>query len=332
MPGSSATSYLYPLFDGVLLIDKPSGPTSADIVSAVKKHLRQKKVGHAGTLDPLATGLLVILLGNATRLQFLFMESFKVYEGDIRLGIATDTDDITGKVIASVPNVSQAIVQDFSSPEVQNRLIEILQKAFLGEQLQQPPNYSARKINGERSYAVARSGREVKVEPKLIRVEELQLRFTSENRLWYRVRCSKGTYVRALARDMGKHLGIPACLESIRRVASEPFSVEEALLYEGLEVMAEEIGKRILSMEFVLASLPRITLNRGECEKLRRGDQRFLRDLKVSRQDKTQEKYENMAAVFDMSGKLVGVVEKDPARQGSLGNEENGWRVRFLVS
>ncbi len=207
--------------DGILLIDKPEGITSFDVIRVLKRKLRPTKIGHAGTLDPLATGLLVILLGKGTKLSNRFLEATKAYSGVILLGKQTDTDDICGKIIKEDDN--------FRLGEERNEILEKIKEKFLGEQEQIPPQYSAIKQAGKKSYELARKGIEVKHQARKVKIEKLELEFLDEKRLRYEIVCSKGFYVRSFARDLGEFLGTYACLESIRRIASTPFRVEQAV-------------------------------------------------------------------------------------------------------
>lgn len=207
--------------DGIMLIDKPEGLTSADVLRVLKRKLRPTKIGHAGTLDPLATGLLVVLLGKGTKLSDRFLEATKAYSGVILLGQQTDTDDICGKIIKEDDN--------FTLVEEKNEILEKIKEKFIGEQEQIPPQYSAIKQSGKKSYELARRGIEVKHLPRKVRIEKLELEFFGEKRIRYEIVCSKGFYVRSFARDLGEFLGTYGCIESIRRTASTPFSIDDAI-------------------------------------------------------------------------------------------------------
>jgi tRNA pseudouridine55 synthase len=192
--------------DGVLALDKPRGVTSNAALGIAKLRLGVRKAGHAGTLDPMATGVLVIATGRLTRLLALLGGAGKVYHATVQLGVATDTLDVSGQVIASseVPPLEDG---DFA------RALTSLR----GEYLQAPPAFSARKVRGQRAYALARRGEEVALAPRRVRIDELTLLGRDRTRLTLRVRCSSGTYVRALARDLGAALGVPAVLAALRR-------------------------------------------------------------------------------------------------------------------
>jgi tRNA pseudouridine55 synthase len=201
---------------GLLLIDKPSGVTSHDAVALVRRAVGVKKVGHAGTLDPMATGLLVMGIGRGTRLLRFLGDSPKLYEGTGLLGVETTTLDADGEVVAESPvDVSE------------QRLREVIGR-FEGDIEQIPPAYSAVKVEGERLYRVARRGEELVAEARTVRVYAFNLRRFDPPRFEFRVRCSGGTYVRSLVADVGKDLGCGAHLVALRRTAVGPLRVEEA--------------------------------------------------------------------------------------------------------
>jgi tRNA pseudouridine55 synthase len=208
--------------DGLLLVDKEPGLTSHDVVQRVRRLLRQKKIGHCGTLDPDATGLLLLTLGSATRLTRFLIRAPKVYCGVIRFGVVTDTYDASGKVLAEA---AEADVERLRREEVVAAM-----RAFVGPIEQKPPAYSAKKINGVKFYELARRGEEVPEEPKEITIYDLEA--TSElasGRLSFRLSCSSGTYARALAHDLGAALGLGAHLAELRRIQVGSFRVEQAL-------------------------------------------------------------------------------------------------------
>ena len=204
--------------NGILVIDKPSGPTSHDICRHFKKTLPVKKVGHAGTLDPLATGVLVILLDEATKLQSIFMGQDKEYEFTMRLGITTDTYDSEGKIVE----------QKEVAFDVAEKLPKILPQ-FVGDILQIPPPFSAIKKNGQPLYKLARRGETVEIAPRKLKIYSLEIVAIDLPDVMMKVRCSCGTYVRSLAHDMGQLLGVGAHITQLRRLRSEPFGVEEAI-------------------------------------------------------------------------------------------------------
>jgi tRNA pseudouridine55 synthase len=204
---------------GVFLIDKPIGPTSFRIVQWVRRALQIKKVGHTGTLDPFASGLLIVCAGRpATRVISQLMDGDKVYEAVLKLGVETDTLDVEGIIIAQQP------VGEISATDVESCL-----EGFRGEQLQSPPAFSAVKHEGKALYHYARKGVLIEKEPRRIHIRELRCLSIAAEQLVLRVRCSKGTYIRSLAADIGKRLGCGAHLTALRRLGNGPFAVEEAV-------------------------------------------------------------------------------------------------------
>jgi tRNA pseudouridine55 synthase len=207
--------------DGLLLIDKEPGLTSHDVVQRVRRLLKQKRIGHCGTLDPDATGLLLLTLGTATRLTRFLIRAPKVYCGELRFGIATDTYDASGKVLAEAP--AEALAR-LTRAEVVAAM-----RGFVGAIEQRAPAYSAKKVNGVKFYELARRGEEVPAEPKEVTIYELEA--TGElaaGRLGFRLSCSSGTYARALAHDLGAGLGVGAHLAALRRLQIGTFHVEAA--------------------------------------------------------------------------------------------------------
>ena len=234
--------------DGVLLVDKPAGLTSAGVVRVLKARLKPKKIGHGGTLDPFATGLLVVLIGKATKLSSLFLDGEKSYSGVIRLGIGTDTEDITGTETASDPDIADRFPE-----KIWQQTIEKIRQVFLGEIEQTPPVYSALKVQGKRSYDLARQGVAVEHKPRRVQIFELQIAFRNPTELTFYVRCSKGTYIRSLARDIGKFLGTHACLESLRRESSSGFELRETAKLD--DISKESLEGQLMSAPLILERL-----------------------------------------------------------------------------
>jgi tRNA pseudouridine55 synthase len=217
--------------DGVLLVDKKSGVTSHDVVEVFRRRSRIKKVGHTGTLDPLATGLLVLCVGKATRLQAYLMGMEKTYEGAIQFGWATDSYDSAGEVIGEAVEKS---VEDVD--------LRALLPQFTGELDQMPPAFSAKKIGGVRAYELARKGQEVNLTPKRVTVYEFEITEIVGSVARFRVRSSAGTYIRSLAHDLGKAVGIPAHLKELRRTAIGRFHVDQAIPQDRInELLPEQI-------------------------------------------------------------------------------------------
>jgi len=225
-------------FDGVLPVDKPAGPTSHDIVAAIRRRFRIPKVGHGGTLDPQATGLLVILLGRGTRLSDVLMSGDKTYTGVMRLGVETNSQDADGEVVREAD----------PSGVTREALLACMQKR-IGDMLQTPPMVSAVKIDGVPLYKRARKGQVVEREARLIHVYRFELTDFQPPEAAFLVKCTKGTYVRTLCHDIGTELGCGAHLSALRRTASGRLSIEQAVNFEELmRLTAEDLRSRILPM------------------------------------------------------------------------------------
>ena len=225
-------------YDGILLIDKPAGPTSHDIVDIIRNSYRIKKVGHCGTLDPAATGLLIIVLGKATKLSEKLMSDDKVYVGSMKLGETTNTFDAEGQVESTKP------VPDLS--------IQTLQKEankFLGDQMQIPPMVSAIKINGTPLYKLARKGQTIDRKERFIHLYKFLISEYETPVAWFKVACTKGTYIRTLAHDFGQKIGCGGHLSGLRRTISGTFKVSNATSLEELTTLsALDLNRRIIPM------------------------------------------------------------------------------------
>jgi len=233
---------------GVLVVDKPSGLTSHDVVAAARRALGEPRIGHTGTLDPLATGVLPLAVGRATRLVQFLTGAEKDYLAQIQLGLATDTYDITGRPIARVdPSVT---------PEDVRRTLP----EFAGEYLQPPPPYSAKKIASRRAYDLARAGAPVQPAPVPVSVRRLELVRMEGAMLTVAVTCSAGFYVRSLAHDLGQRLGVGACLAGLRRTRSGEFSLDHAVGLESLAAAPEQALTRMVPLARLLPALPATTV------------------------------------------------------------------------
>lgn len=216
--------------DGILIIDKPEGYTSHDVVAKIRKIIGTKKVGHTGTLDPMATGVLVVCVGAATKLVEHFTCKDKIYEAKVKLGIKTDTADITGNVIEKTETKNITV----------EKVSEAL-KTFLGEQMQVPPKYSSIKVNGMKLYEYARQGIEVKIEPRKIKIYSIEIIDINEEEkeIYFKVHCSKGTYIRSLCEDIATKLGTCGTMSYLRRIKTGEFDIEKAITIE--EINEEKI-------------------------------------------------------------------------------------------
>jgi tRNA pseudouridine55 synthase len=273
--------------DGVLLLDKPTGIGSNALLQAVKRLYGAAKAGHAGTLDPLASGLLLVLFGEATKFSGFALDADKEYVARARLGITTSTADADGEVLERRPCTVRA------------GDVEPVLARFRGELEQVPPMYSALKHAGRPLYALARAGREVPRAPRRIRVHELQLLGFTADELELRVRCSKGTYVRTLVEDIGRALGCGAHLGALRRTRSGGFAVEDATTLEQLQRDAAPArDARLLPVERLLAGLPRIDLPAAQAERFVRGQ-----SLRMEQAPAGQ------CCVYGLQGRLLGLGE-----------------------
>lgn len=239
--------------DGILIINKPAGLTSFDVVARVRRLTREKKCGHTGTLDPMATGVLPVLLGSATKLAPFLVDSNKEYLAGMELGRTTDTLDITGQVTKEVPLTESAPLRE---------AVEQAMAGFLGDILQVPPMYSALKKDGQRMYDLARQGITLELQARPVTIYELELLSYRFPCLSFRAVTSKGTYIRSLVRDLGESLGYPAVMTSLERTLTGGFSIKEAITLEELETLDRMgiIGKMIQA-ERPLERYPELLLN-----------------------------------------------------------------------
>ena len=281
------------MIDGALLVDKPVGVTSNFALQKVKRLLEAAKAGHAGTLDPLASGLLIALFGEATKFAGLLLESDKEYLATLKLGETTATGDAEGDVLETRPVAA-------SAGEVRAAL-----KMFMGEIEQIPPMHSALKRDGVPLYKLARRGESVERRPRRVRILELELLDFKKPFLNIRVRCSKGTYVRTLAEDIGAALGCGAHLASLRRTGSGRFRIDDAVPVAALETMAPpERRARVIALDALLVELPRVDLDAALAAKLRNGQSLPLQALS-----------EGISAVYGPDGALIGIGR---AEEGTL--------------
>jgi len=222
--------------DGAILVDKPSGPTSHDVVDAIRRKFGIKKVGHCGTLDPNATGLLIIVLGRGTKLSERLMGDDKVYEGTVKFGESTDSYDSDGELTGSMPLLPMTLEE-----------LNTAAAEFIGDQMQVPPMVSAIKKDGVPLYKLARKGIEVEREPRLIHVYNFRFTDYAEPLGRFRLACTKGTYVRSIAHDLGQKLGCGAHLTTLRRSASGKFDVADAITTaELLQLSPVQLEKKVI--------------------------------------------------------------------------------------
>nr|BBH92721.1 tRNA pseudouridine synthase B [Thermogemmatispora argillosa] len=249
--------------DGILNINKPVGLTSHDVVARVRRLLHQQRVGHAGTLDPLASGVLPICLGLATRVADYLSESGKAYRAEIVLGVETDTYDREGQIVSTLP-----------VPDLTREQIEQVLRSFLGPQLQVPPPYSAVKLQGEPAYRRARAGESLKLAARPVVIERLTLLAWEKPRLQLEVECSKGTYIRSLAHDLGQRLGCGAHLGALLRTRSGPLTLEESITLEQLaEALAHGgLERYLLPLDIALQQYPAIIIDARTLQRVLHGN------------------------------------------------------------
>jgi len=260
--------------NGVLIIDKPPGLTSHDVVSRVRRVLQQRSVGHLGTLDPLATGVLPLVLGNMTRLAQFYVASEKTYEGVVRFGFATDTYDSDGEPIGGPQPVELTLEQ-----------ARALAHRFLGSIEQMPPPFSAKKIQGVPAYKLARKKKEVPLKPIQIEIKEFEILNFEADRAHFRARVASGTYMRSVAHDMGQLAGCGAHLESLRRTSVAEFTIDCAHTLEALQhaVRADEIDNVLVHPRQLLPSLPSVTATDEIVSRIRHGRPVNLPELSRAR-------------------------------------------------
>jgi tRNA pseudouridine55 synthase len=289
---------------GLLLVDKPEGPSSAHVVHRAKVSLGAKKVGHLGTLDPFASGLLLLGINEGTKVSDIFLRAPKSYRGVVTLGVATDSQDSTGVVIKTRP------VPPLADPD-----LRVLEQRFSGVLQQTPPMFSALKRDGVRLYKLARQGKEVPRQPRAIRIDSIRLRQINRTEISIEVTCSRGTYVRTLASDLGEALGCGAHLKSLRRIACGHLRVERAVTLDDLERFATRAESAMVSLSEALSHLRGIVWDHRWLARLRLGQQECLGQI-----GKPLEEQE-LVRLLDTRGNLVALI---------AWNEENpgaGWQL-----
>ena len=300
--------------DGVLIIDKPAGLTSHDVVARVRKTIGERRVGHTGTLDPFATGVMVVLIGRATRLAQFLSGAEKEYEAVMRFGYATETGDLTG---ARIDTEFQEKAR--SAPSLRKEEIESAMESFRGKVEQLPPMYSAKKVAGRKLYEHARRGEEVERQPVRVTIHEFELLHDNELMppnndgsldLRARVVCSAGTYIRTLAEDLGKQLGVGAHLVELRRTRAGRFGIDAALTLEKLAEACERnsISDALISPHQALSDLPVIELGEDELR-------RTLHGLDLAMDESNQQLDEDAPIRLSRSGELIAIGKFDRERR-----------------
>ena len=245
--------------NGIVIIDKPEGWTSQDVVSKLRGALHTKRIGHGGTLDPMATGVLPVFVGRATRGVEFFEHAEKTYEAVLRLGVTTDTEDITGTVLDEKP------------VDVSGEMLEEALEKFRGEIQQIPPMYSALKVNGQKLYELARKGKEVERKPRSVTIHSLVCKEFDGVFATLVVRCSKGTYIRTLCKDIGQTLGCGGCMAALRRVAAGAYAIEDAVPLEEL-VQSDAPEAFLRPVDSMFTQYPAVTLTDKQSLRCRNGN------------------------------------------------------------
>jgi len=280
--------------DGILVINKPQGWTSHDVVGRVRRLTQQKRVGHAGTLDPMATGVLLVCLGRATRVAEYLTASDKTYRAVMRLGVETDTFDAEGQVTATHPvNVGESALRS------------ALEK-FSGEIEQIPPMYSALKRDGKPLYKLARKGVKVERAPRRVTIHEITLRAWQSPDATIDVRCSPGTYIRSLAHDIGAALGCGAHLVALTRLASGSFTIDDAVTLEDLTGL-QDLSGLLLPLDAALQNLPAITLDADQTRRIALGQ--------VIPSSDAGPLPDSLYRAYDIHGKLIALIAYDAVAQ-----------------
>ena len=245
--------------NGIVIIDKPAGWTSQDVTARLRRVFNTRRIGHGGTLDPMATGVLPVFVGRATRGVEFFEHAEKVYETLLLPGITTDTEDITGTVLTQ------------TETHITAEAVETVLPQFRGEIMQIPPMYSALKVNGQKLYDLARKGKEVERQPRPITIHELTLLGVGAEGIRLRVRCSKGTYIRTLCKDIGAALGCGGCMAALRRVQAGEYTIEESV---PLEILLEstEPEKHLRPVDSMFRNHPAVTLSPKQELRCRNGN------------------------------------------------------------
>ena len=278
--------------NGLLVVDKPAGITSHDVVARLRKIVFERSIGHLGTLDPMATGVLPLLLGKFTRLAQFFAESEKTYTGTIRFGFATDTYDAEGERVGSQVE-----------PDLPLDRIRAAAVRFRGEIQQMPPPFSAKKIGGKPAYKLARAGKPVELKPAPVRISSFEIAGLEGAEARFEIRVSAGGYVRSIAHDLGKELGCGAHLSSLRRTLAGAFTLEQAHTLEELEALAGNIEKLealCVHPRRILLDMPAVTADAQALGRLRNGAQANLPEFS----------HASMVKVFAGQRELVGIAKR----------------------
>lgn len=302
------------MYNGVLNIYKEKGYTSFDVVARLRGILKQKKIGHTGTLDPDAVGVLPVCLGKATSLCDILTDKVKIYEGELILGIETDTYDISGTVTSSIiPELNNCIVKEKIS-DIKNELKLILSnriksyeeidtavQSFKGKYMQYPPKYSAIKVNGKKLYEYARENIEVKINPREISIYSVDILDIDLPIIKLRIECSKGTYIRSLCKDIGDRLSIPACMGNLTRVKSGEFELKDSIKLSELGDMSEEeVNSKLINIESFFEEFEPYTVLEEDEKLLKNGNKMLINGVSGKK-----------IRMYDSRNNFIAIYEKD---------------------
>ena len=311
-PRSSRHPGVSPL-DGVLVVDKPGGLTSHDVVARVRRLLGTKRVGHIGTLDPMATGVLPLVVERATRLASLLSSGDKVYHAVVRLGVTTDTYDATGIVIEA-----DGGPRTLDSP-IDKAAVADVARRFFGTFPQTPPPFSAKKIGGVRAYRLARRKQPVTPPPVDVTVRSIEIETVDDDLLTCRVTCAPGFYMRSLAHDLGRALGVGGCLRTLRRERSGPFTLSDVTPLDVLEREPESAVSRIVGVAHLLSELPSVVVTESGARLAAHGNTLMGPEFEPAARDPVFEPFQAEDAggeklrsvrVFDRDGTLLAIAEQ----------------------
>lgn len=297
------------MYNGIINVYKEKGFTSHDVVAKLRGILKQKKIGHTGTLDPDAVGVLPVCLGSGTKLCDMITDRDKIYEAVLRLGIDTDTQDISGKVLREYGD-TEAMRFKVSDEEIRKAAA-----GFTGAYEQLPPMYSAIKVNGRKLYEIAREGKEIERKTRQVSIYSIQIQSIEFPRVKMRVECSKGTYIRTLCKDIGDKLGIFGCMEELARIKSGPFSVEDAMKLSDIEEAVEKgnIRSYIIPVEKMFEEYRAVTVRQKFDSFLRNGNPLHPDMLKPQGEGLWKDK--EQVRVYDSQEKFRAVYTYDNSKK-----------------
>lgn len=286
------------MINGIINVYKEAGFTSHDVVAKLRGILKQKKIGHTGTLDPEATGVLPVCLGNGTRLCDMLADKSKEYIAVMRLGVVTDTQDMSGQILQEKEVLC-------SEEEVKNAIL-----FFEGEYSQIPPMYSALKVNGKKLYELAREGKEIERQPRQVSINKIEILSMDLPLVKFQVGCSKGTYIRTLCQDIGEKLGCGAAMHSLQRTRVGNFLLGDALTLEEIEALSKEgnISEKVIPVDFVFLKLPKAVVKKEFRKRIDNGNALLTKHVTVV-EGTLQEKRETQCRVYNDEDVFCGVYE-----------------------